>query len=89
MEILKRDPMKQQQRDKRQRREGPALEQAFAASPAGRARAAYERGDQLMQFELDGGADGRLVARGRPRTAVRTTRDVLARSPAARRRVSL
>jgi hypothetical protein len=52
--MLKRSPEKKQQRQlERQRREEEKQAQAFWRSPAGRARTAFERGDQLFQFELD------------------------------------
>ena len=52
--MLKRNPEKQQRRElDRQRRDEEKQEREFWASPAGRARMAYEDGDQLFQFELD------------------------------------
>jgi hypothetical protein len=53
-----RDPEKRAAREaaklaEREAREEEQRQQAFRESPAGRARAAYERGDPIFQFELD------------------------------------
>jgi hypothetical protein len=49
-----RDPEKQAAREQRRRVQAEeARQEAFRQSPAGRARAAFERGDHIFQFELD------------------------------------
>lgn len=48
-EQLQREGQRQQQIDARER-EVAAAKEAFLATPAGRARLAFERGDQLLQY---------------------------------------
>lgn len=43
----------QAKQEKREREQAERERQAFLASPAGQARAAFDRGDHLFQFEID------------------------------------